>query len=80
MANSKRVLFTFDPRSYANLKELTEQGEYASMADTVRDSLQTTHALQTQAGHGFTEVVLRNPKTSQERVIVIPRMERRTTD
>ncbi len=75
MAKSKRVLFTFDSRSYANLKELTEQGAFASMADTVRDSLQTTRALHSQAKHGFTELVLRNPDTKQERVVIIPSLQ-----
>lgn len=75
MAKSKRMLFTFDSRSYANLKDLTEQGTFASMADAVRDALQTSQALQSQAKQGFTEFVLRNPETLQERVIVIPNLK-----
>jgi hypothetical protein len=42
------------------------------MADTVRESLQITRALQSQAGKGFTEVLVRNPETNEERVLVIP--------
>lgn len=45
------------------------------MADTVRESLQISRALQSQAGQGFTEVMVRNPETNEERVIVIPTLQ-----
>jgi SpoU rRNA methylase family enzyme len=73
--NQKRVVFTFDDRSLESLKEITEQGHFSSMAETVRESLQINRALQRQAQSGFTEVVVRNPKTNEERVIVIPSLE-----
>jgi Arc/MetJ-type ribon-helix-helix transcriptional regulator len=72
MAKTKRVVFTFDERSLTSLEDLTEQGRFPSMAETVRESLQISRALQKQAEQGFTEVVVRNPKTSEERVVVIP--------
>jgi Arc/MetJ-type ribon-helix-helix transcriptional regulator len=72
MARGKRVVFSFDERSLTSLEELTQQGRFASMAETVRDSVQIAQALQRQAQHGFTEVVVRNPKTNEERVMVIP--------
>ena len=72
MAKTKRVVFSFDERSLASLEELTKQGRFPSMAETVRDSLQITRALQLQAEQGFKEVILRNPDTKEERVIVIP--------
>ena len=58
---SRRVAFTFDERSLSTLEEMTEQGNFSSMADTVRESLQISQALQSQAKHGFTEIVVRNP-------------------
>jgi Arc/MetJ-type ribon-helix-helix transcriptional regulator len=72
MAKTKRVVFSFDERSLASLEDLTKQGRFPSMAETVRDSLQISRALQLQAEQGFSEVVLRNPDTKEERVIVIP--------
>ena len=72
---SQRVVFSFDERSLESLKKLTEQGRFSSMADTVRDSLQISRALQSQAQHGYTEVILRNPDTNQERVLVIPSLQ-----
>lgn len=75
MSKNKRVVFTFDVRSLESLQKLTEQGRFSSMADTVRESLQISRALQSQAGQGFTEVMVRNPETHEERVLVIPTLQ-----
>jgi len=75
MAKNKRVVFSFDERSLESLEKLTQQGRFSSMADTVRESLQISRALQSQAGQGFTEVVVRNPETNEERVLVIPTLQ-----
>ena len=72
---SKRVAFTFDERSLATLENMTEEGHFSSMADTVRESLQISRALQSQVKQGFTEIVVRNPETGKERVVVIPSLE-----
>jgi Arc/MetJ-type ribon-helix-helix transcriptional regulator len=72
MARSKRILFTFDPRSHQNLRELTDTGGFPSASDAVRDALKVARALQDQARLGFTEVVVRNPVTNQEKVMVLP--------
>ena len=79
MPKNKRVVFTFDERSLQSLQKLTEQGRFSSMADTVRDSLQVRGALQSQAGQGFTEVIIRNPETKEERVLVIPTLQTTST-
>ena len=75
MSKNKRVVFTFDERSLESLQRLTDQGRFSSMADTVRESLQISRALQSQAGQGFTEVRVRNPETTEERVLVIPTLQ-----
>lgn len=75
MSKTRRVVFSFDERSLESLQQLTEQGRFSSMADTVRDSLQISRALQSQAGRGFTEVLVRNPDTNEERVLVIPTLQ-----
>ena len=75
MPKTRRVVFSFDERSLDSLKNITEQGHFASMADSVRESLQISRALQVQAGQGYTEVVVRNPETSEERVVVIPSLQ-----
>lgn len=71
---SKRVAFTFDERSYAMLQDMTTEGKYSSMADCVRESLQVNRAIQEQAMQGFTEVIVRNPKSGAERVVVVPHL------
>jgi hypothetical protein len=74
---SKRIVFTFDERSYESLIAMKVVGNYKSLADAVRDSLQITRALQSQIEQGFSELIVRNPQTSDERVIVIPELCRR---
>lgn len=71
---SRRVAFTFDDRSVKTLEQLTQEGRFSSLADTVRESIQISRALQTQAKKGFTEIVMRNPDTQQERIVVVPRL------
>ncbi|MBX3176856.1 MAG: hypothetical protein KF886_05825 [Candidatus Hydrogenedentes bacterium] len=72
MGKSKRVVFSFDERSYDSLEDVQRRGKFNSLADAVRESLQISRALQNQDQQGFSEVVVRNPKTGEERVMVIP--------
>lgn len=74
MAKTKRVVFSFDERSYDSLEKIKDQGRFSSLADTVRQSIEVSQALQNQAQQGFTEVTVRNPQTGEERVLVIPRL------
>jgi Arc/MetJ-type ribon-helix-helix transcriptional regulator len=72
MAKTQRVVFTFDGRSLESLKQMVEQGQFTSMAEAVRESLAINRALQSQAKQGFTEILVRDPATKQERVMVLP--------
>lgn len=72
MSRSKRILFTFDPRSHQNPRKLTEGGGFPSASDAVRDALRVAKALQDRERLGSTEVVVRNPATKQEKVMVFP--------
>ena len=75
MAKNRRVRFTFDEPSLRALEVMTEEGNYDSMVDTIRESLKISRALQTQAKQGFSEITLRNPDTEEKRVIVIPHLQ-----
>ena len=75
MPKTQRVVFTFDERSLESLQKLKEQGRFASMGETVRESLQISRALQNQASQGFREIVVRNPETKEERVIIVPALQ-----
>lgn len=74
MATKKRVIFTFDDRSFENLETLKDQARFGSLAEAVKESLRVTRALQQQKGQGYTEVVVRNPETKEERVLVMPNL------
>ena len=73
--DSKRVAFTFDVNSLEALEEMKEEGHYSSLAETVRDSLQINRALQTQAKKGYNEIIVRDPETGDERVLIIPSLQ-----
>jgi hypothetical protein len=68
---NKRVVLSFDAIAYGNLEELRKKGGFKTVADAVRDSLVVRAVLRNQSDRGFTEVVLRNPKTKKERTIDI---------
>lgn len=72
MSKGKRVVFTFDERSFDSLEKMKENGCYGSLAEAVRDSLNVSRSLQQQSEQGYSEVIVRNPKTGQEKVMVIP--------
>lgn len=74
MASTRRLVFTFDERSLESLEKIKQQGRFSSLADAVRQSLQISKALQSQSEQGFKEVIVRNPKTTEERVLVIPEL------
>jgi hypothetical protein len=73
---SQRVVFTFDDNSLESLKQIQHRGDYVSMGTAVRDAVQLSEVLQDQAADGFTEIVLRNPKTHQEKNLIIPSLKR----
>ena len=73
---AQRVVFTFDKPSLQSLKQVQERGDFTSMGTAVRESVQLSEILQDQVAEGFTEVVLRNPKTNQEKTLVIPSLQR----
>jgi len=71
----KRVVFTFDEKSYADLKSIAAERYSGSMAETVRESLAVREALQSQADQGYSEIVVRDPDTGKERVMVTPALK-----
>ena len=73
---AQRVVFTFDDNSRISLKQVQERGNFSSMGTAVRESIQLSEVLQDQVGAGFTEVILRNPRSNQEKTLVIPSLLR----
>jgi hypothetical protein len=75
MAKTQRVVFRFYERSYDSLQQIKDRGRFSSMGEVVKESLQISRALQSQASQGFSEIVVRNPETKEERVIVVPNLQ-----
>jgi hypothetical protein len=75
MAN-QRVVFTFDERSLESLKHLQQKGAFSSMGTAVRESVLLNEILQDQVSQGFSEVILRNPHSNQEKVVILPSLQR----
>ena len=67
---SKRVVFTFEAESFSSLEKLQEDGDYPSLAETVKDSLKILWAVQKQAKQGYTELIVRNPNTDTEKLVL----------
>jgi hypothetical protein len=77
---SKRIVFTFDEKSLGSLEQVKERGKFSSLGTAVRESIQINQVLHDQAAEGFSEVVVRNPKTKQEKTIVIPSLRASKAD
>lgn len=73
---SQKVVFTFDEASLANLKEIKEKMGFSSLGSAVRDSIDVSETLQDEVENGFTEIIVRNPKTNEEKTIVIPSLKK----
>ena len=72
----QRVVFTFDDSSLDSLKQVKERGDFASLGTAVRESVQLSEVLQDQVADGFSELILRNPATKQEKTLVIPSLRK----
>ncbi|MGI8992624.1 MAG: hypothetical protein ACR2I2_23975 [Bryobacteraceae bacterium] len=73
---SQRVVFSFDDSSLESLKQVQNRGDFSSMGTAVREAIQLSEILQDQVAEGFSEIVLRNPKTSKEKSIIIPSLQK----
>lgn len=73
---SKRIIFSFDEKSLENLEHLKEKGRFQSLGTAVRQSIEINQVLYDQASEGFSEVIVRNPKTKQEKTVIIPSLKR----
>jgi hypothetical protein len=73
---SQRVVFSFDDTSLDMLNNVKKKGDFNSLGSAVRESLTISETLQQQVADGFTEVVVRNPKTGQEKTLIVPSLMR----
>ena len=66
----RRVVFTFDEKSFSSLKQIIEDGGYQDMAAAVKDSLCILNALLHEGNQKNAEIILRSPKTNREKVFI----------
>jgi hypothetical protein len=59
---SKRIVFTFDDRSLVILEEIKIRGNFKSLAEVVRSSLEVAYALQLRSLDGYRDIEVWNPK------------------
>ena len=71
-AGRKRVAFTFDSPSFRTLVNMKTKGQYATLGEPVRDAIRVLASIKKQASNGYSEVILRNPRTGREMLLAIP--------
>lgn len=70
MANSSRIVFTFDQTSRSTLERVKTIGKFNSFGETVREALCVYAAIQEQKLRGFTDLAVINPETNEEKLLV----------
>ena len=70
MAESKRIVFSFDERSFETLQDIQRRGKFSSMAQVVREALRILGALQLQKDEGFDQVVVKK-QNGEARVLLL---------
>ena len=50
---------------------MKDAGAYSSMSDAARSAIKLARELQRQAEDGYTEIVVRNPETRDEKVVLV---------
>jgi hypothetical protein len=58
------------------LQEMQDRYGFGSFAETIREAMRVVHALQSQAQLGFSDVIVQNPDTLDQRRLVIPSLAR----
>ena len=67
------LIFKFKEKAYSQLKNFSVIGKFNDTADAIGCMIQLSSSLQQQALQGFTEIIVRNPKTGEEKVIKTPK-------
>jgi hypothetical protein len=73
---SQRVVFSFDPESLATLNQVKERGGFQSLGMAVKESIELSDFLQNLVDKGFSEIIVKNPETSQEKTIIVSSLQK----
>jgi Arc/MetJ-type ribon-helix-helix transcriptional regulator len=69
---SKRIIFTFDDSAVDSLDSIQARHRYKSKGEVIRTALSLMQALSSHADKGFTDVLLKNPKSGSTRHLILP--------
>ena len=64
------VFFSLDEKTYKQLEQLTEQPGFIDLASTAKDMIHVLTTLQKRRKQGFKQVIVRNPDTGKEHILV----------
>jgi hypothetical protein len=71
-AGAPRGVLYFDEGSIQILEEMTKALNFGSQAETVRQALRVVRALQMQAEKGYSDVIVQDPDTGDQRKLLVP--------
>ena len=67
-----RIVFEFDDEATAQLIGLMDRHNFQTMGKTISYCLGLTTSIGKHADEGFTELIVRNPNTSEQRKLILP--------
>ncbi len=69
----KRTLaFQFDEAAYEHIQKVKKDRGYSTEGEVVGDSLRIQEALQSEEKQGFNQILVRNPRTRETRILTFP--------
>lgn len=71
MSDPIPLTFVFSDEDYRLLDEMRAEGAFKDEAELVSRALRIIGVLQKQSDEGYTEVIVRNPRTMQQRRIKV---------
>lgn len=69
----RKVLFTFKDNHLEKLLQIQKEGSYTTPMECLGEALRILNGLQEQAKEGYYEIIVRNPRTGEERTVVLDR-------
>ena len=73
---TQRVVFSFDKDSLATLQHIKERGGFQSLGMAVKESIELSDFLQDLVDNGFSEIIVKNPQTNEEKTIIVSSLQK----
>ncbi|VTS08578.1 hypothetical protein [Tuwongella immobilis] len=77
MAEKKEITFRFDQKTLEEIEKVMKLKDLSSIAETLSESFRLQQLFLEQQADGFTEIIVRNPRTQSERRLVSQSRRRR---